>query len=104
MLRRLNVVHAYDLIDPSDERRHLDVDAGHVYSAAAEAPRHQAGQLKETVVLTHQRSTAVTLKHATNERINSSSYAANQFSIVSSIPDTHRCLPRRPRRNSTPAK
>lgn len=48
---QLKVVDRDDLVDPSDEGGDLNVYAGHVAPAAAEAPRHQPDQLVETVVL-----------------------------------------------------
>ena len=58
----LQVVDADDLVDPSDEGGDLDVDAGHVLPAAAEAPRDQPRQLVVTLVLAHQRAATVTLQ------------------------------------------
>lgn len=46
------VVHADDLIDPADERRHLDVNARYVNSSAAKAPRDESSELVEPIVLT----------------------------------------------------
>ena len=60
--RRLQVVDADDLVDPPDEGGDLDVDAGHVLPAAAEAPRHEPGQLVVALVLAHERAATVTLQ------------------------------------------
>ncbi len=63
----LEVVHADDLIDPSNERADLDIDAGHVLPAAAEAPRNQACQLVVALVLANQRSATIALRHKENK-------------------------------------
>ena len=58
-----SVVDWDDLIDPADEGGDLDVDAGHVLTAAPEAPADEAGQLVEALlVLAHQRTASVTLR------------------------------------------
>ena len=62
----LEVVDADDLVDPSDEGADLDVDAGHVLAAAAEAPRHQARQLVVALVLADKRSASVSLETPNN--------------------------------------
>ena len=60
---QLRVVDRDDLIDPADEGGDLDVDAGHVLTAAPEAPADEAGQLVEALlVLAHQRTASVTLR------------------------------------------
>lgn len=49
----LNVVDANDLVDPADEGRHFDVDAGHLSSTATESPANQTGQLVVAVVFAY---------------------------------------------------
>ena len=48
---QLRVVDRDDLIDPADEGGDLDVDAGHVLTAAPEAPADEAGQLVEALLV-----------------------------------------------------
>lgn len=57
----LQVVHADDLVDPPDKWRHFDVNTRNVHSPAAEAPRHQACQLIEAIILTNQGTTSISL-------------------------------------------
>lgn len=56
-----HIIHANNLVDPPDERGHLQIHARHIDATTTESPGHESGQLVETVVLTHQRTTAVSL-------------------------------------------
>ena len=58
----LQVVDADNLIDPTDKGGNFDVNSRHVFPSAAEAPRHQAGQLVVAGVLADQRPASVTLE------------------------------------------
>lgn len=46
------VIHADDLIDPANERRHFDVNAWYINSSAAKAPWDKSSKLVKPVVLT----------------------------------------------------
>lgn len=59
--RPLLIINTNDLVDPSNERGYLHVNAGHIDPSAAESPGHQTGQLVEAIVLANERSTAITL-------------------------------------------
>lgn len=98
---RLYIVNAYYLINPTDKRRDFYIHTGNVYPTATESPRNQTGQLEETVVLAHQRSTTVALIHA-QEKINFYvTYLIHNFAI---LPDKRHCPPRHQRKNWTLAK
>ena len=58
----LQVIDTDDLVDPPDEGGDLDVDAGHVLPAAAEAPADEAGELEVALVLADEGAAAVTLE------------------------------------------
>ena len=65
----LHVINTNNLIDPADEGRHFDVDAGYLSPAAAETPADQTTQFVIAFVLAHQRASAVTLTIATHDRL-----------------------------------
>lgn len=58
----LQIVNTDDLVDPTNERRDLDIDSGHVFAAAAKSPRNEASQLVVTSVFANQGAASVTLQ------------------------------------------
>lgn len=56
------IVDTDDLIDPTDEGGQIDVHAGDMLTPATEAPRHESGQLEDSLrIRTDQTTAAVSL-------------------------------------------
>lgn len=55
------IINTNDLVDPTYEGRHLDVDAGHLGPPAPETPRNQTGKLVVAVDFTNQRTATISL-------------------------------------------
>ena len=57
----LEVVDWDDLIDPANETGDFDINAGDIYTSAAEAPGDQASEFIEAVVFADQRAASIAL-------------------------------------------
>ena len=62
VFRELHVVNTDDLVDPVDEGRYFDVDAGHFLPAAAETPADETSQFEVAFIFTDQRTASITLE------------------------------------------